>query len=51
MGRTTSDVPVPESWVERLADIALALPDAYQEQAWVGERWRVRGRTFARTLH
>ena len=34
----------------RLADIALALPDAYQEEAWVGERWRVRGRTFAHVL-
>jgi hypothetical protein len=50
MGRTTSDVLVPEAWVERLAGIALALPDAYQEEAWVGERWRVRGRTFAHVL-
>jgi hypothetical protein len=49
-GRTTSDQLVPEIWVERLADIALALPDAYQEEAWVGERWRVRGRTFAHVL-
>jgi len=45
-----SDVLVPEQWVLRLADIALALPDAYQEEAWVGERWRVRGRTFAHVL-
>ena len=45
-----SDVLVPEAWVERLARIALALPDAYQEEAWVGERWRVRGRTFAHVL-
>ena len=30
--------------------IALALPDAYEEQAWVGTRWRVRGRTFAHLL-
>ena len=43
-------VLVPEAWVERLARIALALPDAYQEEAWVGERWRVRGRTFAHVL-
>jgi predicted DNA-binding protein (MmcQ/YjbR family) len=49
-GRTTSDQLVPEAWVERLASIALALPDAYQEEAWVGERWRVRGRTFAHVL-
>jgi len=45
-----SDLLVPEAWVERLARIALALPDAYQEEAWVGERWRVRGRTFAHVL-
>jgi hypothetical protein len=49
-GRTTSDELVPEAWVDRLAAIALALPDAYQEEAWVGERWRVRGRTFAHVL-
>ena len=49
-GRTTSDELVPEDWVLRLADIALSLPDAYQEEAWVGERWRVRGRTFAHVL-
>ena len=41
---------MPEAWVERLASFALALPDAYQEEAWVGERWRVRGRTFAHVL-
>jgi predicted DNA-binding protein (MmcQ/YjbR family) len=45
-----SDVLVPEPWVDRLASIALALPDVYQEEAWVGERWRVRGRTFAHVL-
>jgi hypothetical protein len=50
MGRTTSEELVPEDWVLRLAEIALALPDAYQEEAWVGERWRVRGRTFAHVL-
>ena len=49
-GRTTSDVPVPEHWVRRVAAIALALPDAYHEEAWVGERCRVRGRTFAHVL-
>jgi len=43
-------VLVPEDWVLRLASIALALPDTYQEEAWVGERWRVRGRTFAHVL-
>lgn len=29
---------------------ALALPEAYEERAWVGTRWRVRGRTFAHLL-
>ncbi|TYP86725.1 MmcQ/YjbR family DNA-binding protein [Blastococcus xanthinilyticus] len=30
--------------------IALGLPDAYEEPAWVGTRWRVRSRTFAHLL-
>ncbi|WP_197022234.1 MmcQ/YjbR family DNA-binding protein [Candidatus Blastococcus massiliensis] len=30
--------------------VALALPEAYEEPAWVGTRWRVRGRTFAHLL-
>ncbi|SOE01251.1 MmcQ/YjbR family DNA-binding protein [Blastococcus haudaquaticus] len=30
--------------------VALALPDAYEEAAWVGTRWRIRGRTFAHLL-
>ena len=28
----------------------MALPDAYEEEAWVGTRWRVRKRTFAHVL-
>ena len=27
--------------------VCLGLPDAYEEPAWTGVRWRVRGRTFA----
>ena len=27
--------------------VCLALPDAYEEEAWVGTRWMVRKRTFA----
>jgi hypothetical protein len=27
--------------------VCLALPDAYEEEAWVGTRWMVRRRTFA----
>ncbi len=29
---------------------ALSLPAVVEEQAWVGVRWRVRGRTFAHVL-
>jgi YjbR len=31
-------------------DVCLALPDAYEEEAWVGTRWMVRRRTFAHLL-
>ena len=36
--------------VARIASTALTLPDAYEEDAWTGVRWRVRGRTFAHVL-
>jgi len=36
--------------VVRLASTALALPDAYEEDAWTGVRWRVRNKTFAHVL-
>ena len=36
--------------VARLATTALALPDAYEEDAWTGVRWRVRNKTFAHVL-
>jgi predicted DNA-binding protein (MmcQ/YjbR family) len=36
--------------VARLASTALALPDAYEEDAWTGVRWRVRHKTFAHVL-
>ena len=43
--RYTDDVP---NDVEvRLRDCCLALPEAYEERAWVGTRWLVRKRTFA----
>lgn len=31
-------------------DTCLSLPDAYEEQAWVGTRWMVRKHTFAHLL-
>ena len=36
--------------VARVGSTALALPDAYEEDAWTGVRWRVRNRTFAHVL-
>ena len=36
--------------VARLRTICLGLPDANEEEAWVGTRWRVRGKTFAHVL-
>lgn len=46
--RYTSEVP--ESFEARLRDVCLQLPDAYEESAWAGTRWRVRTRTFAHVL-
>lgn len=36
--------------VARIASTALALPDAYEQDAWTGVRWRVRNKTFAHVL-
>ncbi|AXT86187.1 hypothetical protein C6I20_14035 [Aeromicrobium sp. A1-2] len=36
--------------VERLRAICLALPEAHEQTAWTGVRWRVRTRTFAHVL-
>jgi hypothetical protein len=46
--RYTDDVPADVE--ERLRRLCLALPDAYEERAWVGTRWMVRARTFAHVL-
>jgi hypothetical protein len=43
-----SDVPL--EIVVRLREICLALPEVYEEEAWVGARWRVRKRTVAHVL-
>lgn len=43
--------PEPEAaHVARVAALALRLPAAYEEDAWTGVRWRVRGRTFAHVV-
>ena len=36
--------------LKRLRRLCLSFPEAYEEPAWVGVRWRVRGRTFAHVL-
>lgn len=36
--------------VARVASIALALPETYEEDAWTGVRWRIRSKTFAHVL-
>lgn len=41
---------VPATTLARLRKICLALPGAYEEQAWVGTRWMVRARNFAHVL-
>jgi hypothetical protein len=41
---------VPPEILDRLRPICLALPETYEEPAWVGLRWRVRQRTFAHVL-
>jgi hypothetical protein len=41
---------VPAEILAALRPICLRLPEAYEEDAWVGTRWRVRKRTFAHVL-
>ena len=36
--------------VDRLRSVCLAFPEAYEELAWVGTRWRIRKKTFAHVL-
>ena len=41
---------VSDSVVSRLRAICLELPEAYEEQAWVGTRWMIRKKNFAHVL-
>jgi hypothetical protein len=41
---------VPPEILARLRPLCLALPETYEEPAWVGLRWRIRTRTFAHVL-
>jgi hypothetical protein len=36
--------------VRRLAEVAMALPETYEHDAWTGVAWRIRGRTFAHVM-
>jgi hypothetical protein len=46
----TEAADVPAEIVARLRPVCLGLPEAYEEQAWVGTRWRIRTKTFAHVL-
>ena len=46
----TASTDVAPEIVARLRSMCLVLPEAYEEQAWVGTRWRIRKRTFAHVL-
>jgi YjbR len=41
---------VPEELVARLRTVCMALPEAYEEQAWIGTRWCIRRKTFAHVV-
>ena len=43
-------MPVDDDVVGALRRICARLPESVEELAWVGTRWRVRGRTFAHVL-
>jgi len=49
MARTERIEPDAEV-VARLGGTALALPEAYEEDAWTGVRWRIRAKTFAHVM-
>lgn len=40
----------PDEITAQLRAVCLGLPEAYEEAAWVGMRWRIRKRTFAQVL-
>ena len=41
---------VPPEIVAKVRSVCVGLPEAYEEPAWVGTRWRIRKRTFAHVL-
>ena len=43
-------IEVPAAIVAEVRSVCLGLPEAREEDAWVGTRWRIRGKTFAHVL-
>lgn len=41
---------VPPSVLGLLRPICLSLPEAFEEPAWLGTRWKIRSKTFAHVL-
>lgn len=48
--RVTGAANVPLEVIAQLRSVCLALPEAYEQPAWVGTRWRIRTKTFAHVL-
>jgi hypothetical protein len=46
----TDQRDISGAFVARVRAVCLGLPETYEEDAWVGTRWRVRKRTFAHVL-
>ena len=46
----TNGAEVPEQILTKVRAACLALPESYEEPAWVGVRWRIRTKTFAHLL-
>jgi hypothetical protein len=46
----TEYADVPADVLTELRSACLALPDAYEQQAWAGTRWCVRKKSFAHVL-
>ncbi|MFD0414580.1 MmcQ/YjbR family DNA-binding protein [Streptomyces sp. NPDC127108] len=45
--RIPADDEVPLDVLTHLRTVCLSLPDAHEEPAWIGTRWRIRTATFA----
>jgi hypothetical protein len=42
--------PLPKRFLQPLREICLGFPEAYEESAWTGVRWRIKRKTFAHVL-